>query len=289
MSILGSIAGGAASAAAGSLFGRKKSGGQKGGGRAEEFFTDTGLFKAGIDHWKGQDSFTAKATGDLGRLQRESARDAREFNALARTNVGADQARQLGQDFLGGLDQFSPEAIAEQQFNLLFPILQKQFEEDRLGLESRQFGQGRLGSTGGARDFNALLDQQGDQSQKFLFDSFQQGLAAQQQQANLGSQMLQLDPTLRGLFQNLGTGALNQGLGVQNTATNLFQAMSGAAGGGVGGFAPTQVSPGQAFGAGLVNSGIRGMTSGINQLFGPQDPFAAGNNMIGGNINTVGR
>jgi hypothetical protein len=99
-----------------------------------------------------------------------------------------------------------------------------------------------------------------------LAESFGLGLNAQNQQYNIGSGLLQLDPQLRGLFANLGTSNLTDALNIQNAATNLFSSTAGATSGGGGGGAPSY-SPTQAIGAGLLNSGIRSLNKGIGGLF----------------------
>jgi hypothetical protein len=121
-----------------------------------------------------------------------------------------------------------------------------------------------------------------------LFNSLNQGLQAQQQQANIGQMLTQLDPSLRGLFQSLASSNLQNVLGIDQQGLNRLIAgrQVDQTGGATAG--PTA---GQAFGAGLLNSGVQGLTSNIDQAFQPLDlsSFQAGNNSINGLINPVGK
>ena len=253
--ILGSIAGAATGALLGG--GGSKSGG---GGKPREFNIGNNLFSALFDRTKGPDKIQSGAIGPLLDFQNQQLGGASFFGDLAQNNQGADLAGQLGLDFLGNLGAADPLAIAQQQFGLLNPILQKQQEEDRLRQESRLFAQGQLGGTPGSSRQNALFDSQADATQKLLFESLGQGLAAQRQQADIGSNLLQLDPTIRGLFQNLSTSNLGNVLGIDQAALNRLLAGaqvegtgSAQGGGGGGGGALQQI------GTGLLASGAEGI------------------------------
>jgi hypothetical protein len=195
---------------------------------------------------------------------------AQDFFNQAQNNPNAALAGQLGGGFLEQLGTFNPLDVAQNQFGLLSPILNEQFTQDRLSQENRQFAQGRLGSTGGAQDVNALLDSQNDARRKLLFESFGQGQQAQNQLFNLGSGLSQLDPQLRGLFGGLGTNFLNVPLSIQQAGLNQAQIAGSLAGANTSG---TLTNPGQSFsqqiGAGLINSGVSGLTSGLEGLFQP--------------------
>jgi len=264
---MGAIGGAAVSAYVGSSM-MKKSGGGGGGGVSNEFIIDNNpYFEGRFDKRKGMDGMRMNATGKLGELQKGLFKDADRYNKMAKNNKGADLARSMGLDFLGGVGAFDPNEIAQMQFDLLDPILAEGREDEFLSMEDRLFQQGRLGSTGGANDMNAMFDAQQDTQRKLLSDSFGMGLQAQNQQYNIGQGLLTLDPTLRGLFQNLGGNALTGGLNIQTSANDVFSAAAGAGGGsgsGGGGFSPMN-----AIGAGLMNSGVNQLSNSVSGLFQP--------------------
>jgi hypothetical protein len=260
---------GAATSAIGSLFGGDSKPPEGSGGRAAEFhLAGNPFFQASADKAKGLDHLSAGASGALLDLQGGLFGSSGNFLSMAENNSAADLAGQMGMDFLSSLGAFSPEEIMELQFNILNPLLSEQQEQDRLALEGRLFSQGRLGGTGGNLEFGTLLDSQEDSRRKLLADSLGLGLASQAQQFNIGSGLLQLDPALRSMFMGLSSEALTGGLNIQNTASGLFSSLAAAQGG--GGSAVSPLSPGAALGAGLVNSGIGGITTGLEGLFNSQ-------------------
>ncbi len=272
MAVGAAIAGGLASGAVGGLLG---GGGSSGDTGPREFNASNDMWKILFNKTKGPDTVRAEARGALGDFQQQQLEGAGLFGEMAQTNAGAEQARTLGLDFLGGLDQFSPQAIAEQQCNQVFPILDKIQQRDQSRLESRLYNQGQLGGTPGSYRTQDLLGSQADARRKLLFDSFGQGLAAQNQQFQLGSGLLQLDPTLRGLFQNLSGANLQNVLGIEQAGINRL--LAGASVEGTGGAQGIQ-SPtvGQQIGAGLLNSGIEGISTGIQGLFNPTSTSSLG-------------
>jgi hypothetical protein len=192
------------------------------------------------------------------------------FFNMAADSESAARAGELGLNFLNQLGETDPMEIAQSQFNLLNPILQQQQEQDFLDFEQRAFSQGRMGSTAGARDLNALTDAQTDAERKLLFDSLGQGMASQAQTANLAATMAQLDPAIRGAFQGIGQGFLNIPMELQNQMLRQAQVaggLSGATNTGTLTTPSTSVNPMQAMGAGLLNSGIQGLTNSIPGLF----------------------
>lgn len=234
-------------------------------GRVAEFaLNGNPFFQAQVDATKGMDNLKLGATGDLKRLQNQLLQDAKLFNAMGVDNEGADLAQSLGMDFLSGIDAFDPMAIAEQQFNLLNPILAAEQEQQFLDMEGRLFRQGRLGGSGrlsGQSQMNALFDSQEDARRKLLADSFGMGLQAQAQQVNLGSSLLQLDPTLRGLFRGLGSASLSDSLNIQTTANDVFRALAGAQGGNASGGGG---GSGNSLGGALMSGVLSGLTGGIS-------------------------
>lgn len=216
-------------------------------GRAEQFKLSNPLFAAEMDHRKGQDYIAINPKGRMGRAQRQSMKD-------------AGLASRLGRDFLQGLGQFDPMEIAQMQFDLLDPILAERQAQNRYDLEGRLFSQGMLGGTSGDIRMGTLLDTQEDARRKLLFDSFQQGLAAQQHQLNMGS----------GLF-NIGTGQIGNALNIQGMANDTFLTAASAAGG--GGQPTGGITPMQALGAGMVNAGVTGMSNAADSLFQPNSYY----------------
>lgn len=249
------------SALGGGLFG----GGDDSAGKPREFDASNNLFDIIFNRTKGPDQMLAQATGPLADFQNQQLGAAGEFGGMAQDNAGADLARSLGMDFLGGLGAFDPYEIAQMQYDLLSPQLLEQQQQDRLSQEGRLFAQGQLFGTGGAQSQEALYGAQEDARQRMLADSFGQGLAAQSQQANLGSSLLQLDPSLRGLFQNLSGSALQNVLGID--AAGLERLRTGAMVEGASSTAPSAPGAGQYVGAGLLNAGVQGLGQNIDQLF----------------------
>ncbi len=193
---------------------------------------------------------------------------AEQFLGNALTNPLADEASLIASRFMNELGATSPMDVALQQFGLLNPILQEEQERDALNLENRLFAQGRLGSTGGSQDFNALMDAQTDAERKLLFDSLGQGMATQAQNASLAATMAQLDPTLRQAQLGLAGGMLNIPLGIQSAMLQQAQVAGGLAGASQSGnITSPGIDVGQSIGAGLLNQGIQGITNAIPGLF----------------------
>lgn len=234
--------------------------------RALPFASQNNLFSTQLDR---RGNAVMAARGDINDLQFENLFAAREFQDMARNNRTADLAGQQGFNFLRSLGGFAPEDIMQQQFNILNPLLQREQQRQTLDQEARLFAQGRLGSTGGARDIEALAQGQGDATARLLADSFGLGLQGRQQQANLGIALSQLDPQLRGLFQNVSGAALGNALSIQDAARNQFATIAGAMGAGGQTGAGSPLTTSQAVGAGLVNAGIEGITGAVGGLFQP--------------------
>lgn len=311
MPVFSSIAGGLAAGAAGSLLG----GGSGGGGSVAtqgaytpDFNVNSGLFQTGLRK-TGQETNTVDgvksrtfsgADIDLGMspelqaLSQMGIDGSGMFLDRAQGQGGiAGQAEGLSQDFLSQLGVTDPMQVAQNQFDLLNPILQDQQNQDFLGQESRLFAQGRLGGAGqlsGQAQQNALFDAQNDAERKLLFDSLNQGLATQQHQFNLGSGLAGLGQSQRTSDFNLGSGFLNIPLSLQQALLNQATTSANLAGtrqvgqtSGVGGLNPIQT-----VGAGLLNTGVNSVSQGIGNIFSGfgQGP---GSNNINGWTNTVGR
>lgn len=225
------------------------------------------------------------------------------FFDQAINNETADLAGARALDFLNQLEA-DPMQVAERQFNLLNPILQRQQEEDFLAQEQRLYSQGRLGGSGalsGQAQQRALFDAQMDAERKLLFDSLGQGMAVQAQNATLGATLAQLDPGLRGLFQGLGQGALQTPMAIQQAMLNQAQVAGGLSGANtVGSLTQPGLNPQNAVGAGLLNTGIQGLTNAIPGLFqggtrtgtytgGPRPMFDPSTQLSGPYPGTTGR
>ena len=213
----------------------------------------------------------------------QSLGGASQFFDRAINNQTADLAGQLGFDFLSNVQPGVFLDIAQNQFDLVSPILQQGFDEGNLDFEARQLAQGRLGSTAGQRDANARFDSQNDALRLLLADSLQQGLSTQAQQVALGTQLSQFDPALRGLFGQLGANFVNTPLAIQDAALRnaaLGGSLAGANTSGV--VSQNNPSLGQQLGAGLINSGIEGLTGALQGIdFTSGDPGGAPNRGTG--------
>lgn len=173
----------------------------------------------------------------------------------------------------GFFDQLKtdPMEIAKHQFGLMSPILDDRFNDQFLDRESRQFAQGRLGSTGGAQEMEGLQRAQEDAQRQLLWDSLGQGLNVQNQNANMGLALAQASPQLQGMFSNLASNPLNNIFNMQNQGLNLAQT-----GGNLSGSTATTnlggYSGSQRFGQGLMSAGLEGLTNTFGNMFQPQEP-----------------
>lgn len=265
-----------------SVVGGLLGGGGGGGGQASSSFsksstqTDPFGLQGGLFGGSGFDgtNFNQVLDPRLGQLQGQGFDQSNQFGNLALGNQGSQTAFNLGQGFAGQLSQTDPLSLQNTLFQQQAGLLRPGFEQDTLNLESRLFSQGRLGSTGGALQQQGLQDSQNTAFGQLLANSFQQSQGQQAQTAGLAQNFLQLDPQLSGMFQNLGTQGLNNGLNIQNSANNtLFGAgtlarSSQEESSSTGPIADT-VSPLSAFGGGLLTSGVQNLTGQIEGLFSP--------------------
>ena len=269
---IGSVLGGLGSTLLGGVMSKGSGSSSRAKSEIRDFRSSNGLFDTDKDKVGKTNKMTSQATGDMLDYQNQQLSHAGLFGDMAVNNATADMAGQMGQDFLGNLGAYDPMQIAQMQFDQFNPILQDQNNQDFLDMENRLFAQGRLdqnGVGGGNGQMNALFDAQQDGQRKLLFDSFGQGLAAQNQQFNLGSSLAQLDPQLRGLFQSLGTQGMNNVLSIDQQGLNRYSAFAGGSQGSQAASTPG-FNPVGAIGAGLLNSGANGLTNAMNGLFQPQ-------------------
>ena len=153
-----------------------------------------------------------------------------------------DQLGGMSQGFLSEAATFDPQLAAQQQYDRMAMMSADQEQQARLGLENRLFAQGRLGSTGGARQQQALetglfqgqiaREMQSQLMGQQMQDSlFQRGLGALQGMQSLDSQAMQQ------LGMGASMGAQQAGLSVPiaqmqyQTGLNRSDAIAGLFGG----------------------------------------------------------
>ena len=190
---------------------------------------------------------------------------------VGQTAPQAQQMSQLGTDFLGSMGAYNPQQIAQQQYNLLSPQLLQQQQQGMLDMESRQFAQGRLGSTGGAQDFGEMQQANMFANNQLMSNAFAQGMQGQQQQASLGQQFSQGAPQLQGLYNQLPASLLAQLGGIQGQGINLLEIGGGlnqVAGQGMPNYSLTEQ-----MGQGLIQSGVEQFGQGVEGLFNQQPTY----------------
>lgn len=220
----------------------------------------------------------------LAQLQGQGLNQSNQFGNLALNNAGSQGAFNLGQQFMGQLNETNPLALQNTLFQQQAGLLQPQFQQQQLDQEGRLFAQGRLGSTAGANQQEALLNSQNNTFGQLLANAFQQSQGQQQQTAGLAGQFSQLNPQLAGMFQQLGTGGLNNALNINQGNIDTLA---------LGGDLNTQTTSTGALGpeannplsAGLIASGAGGIGTGLGGLFqgGPVDFFGTPNQTQGPN------
>ena len=161
------------------------------------------------------------------------------------------QAGQLGAGFLGQVGEFDPFAAAQTQFGRMEDILAPQRDQQRLAQESRLFSQGRLGSTGGSQQQQALENVFSQQQAQNLAQALGQAQDIQGQQIERGAFLSQIP-------QAQQTQALQNLLGIQKGGLSQLQA--GLSGGG----STTTTTPPGFDPLGMMGTGL--MTSGAEQL-----------------------
>jgi hypothetical protein len=262
-------------------------GGDSGGGgssassstTANPFEVRGGLFDS---TWDGSNLDVGFADAGMQRVSDMGKGGAYDFLDMARNNETADMAGLMGQNFLGqlGAQGSSAQDIMMQQFGMMNPLLQKQQERDFLNMESRLNSQGRLDQQGvgsGSGQMQGLFDSQGDQTTKLMYDSLGQGMNYQNHLFNLGSGLSQLDPALRGSFQNLGTGMLNIPMSMQNAMFNQAGVAGNLAGATQTGSGNNgQLGMTETIGAGLINSGVNNLANQASNWFQPSGSSGSG-------------
>lgn len=264
----GAVAGGVTSSLLGGVLG----GGSGGGASYQQApmafrGTSTGLGSTDIRGGR----LTTTLDPRLAALQSQLLGQAGGF--LGGSQLG-EQALGLSGDVLGTVGAFNPQEIAANQFgqmeSLLAPIAQK----ERMGLESRLFSQGRLGSTGGGISQQSLEDSIQRQRSQNLLGALEQGQIAQARQAELARGLGAFGLGAQQAYQGLGLGALQGATGLEQQLAGIGTAGIGAA---PGAFMQQQPGIGGIIGGGLLSAGAGMLSQGVSGLFS------------GGNTGVVGK
>jgi len=227
-------------------------GGGGGGGQtttATPTFVDVtggGLFDTSFKDGQG----TIALTPEMQAIQQQMLGTAQTGGAFGQ------QAGALGQGFLGQAGEFDPFAAAQTQFGRMEDILAPQRDQQRLAQESRLFSQGRLGSTGGAQQQQALEGAFAQQQQQGLYDALGQAQGIQGQQISQGLALGQMPGQQQ-------TQSLQNLLAMQQSGQQ--QLMGGVVGGGTQ--STSGPGLGQTLGSGLIEGSLPGIQQGIGGLF----------------------
>jgi hypothetical protein len=274
---IGAIAGGLASGLAGDLLG----GGDSGGAEPIPFTptTVTGPF--------GVTNATPALPGIAAQVQTTLSPELQAIqNLLLGQATGAfatpttvspyltgagTSASQAAQGAFGALNTFDPNQATAEQYALMMQLLGPQQQQDALALEERLYQQGRLGSTGGSLEQQALSQAQNLANVQAYLDSQTAAQQAQQNLASLGSTtgafgagMAQLPLTLQGQQLGLGTSALGAALAPAEMAMQQAQLASMVQ---PMGYTATSPSTSSQLGSGLISGGADLLSSGISGLF----------------------
>ena len=157
------------------------------------------------------------------------------LNQASNLMMGGGQPGQLSGQAFNQLGSFNPQTAAEGMMAQQVGAMQPYWNRDTSALQDTLLAQGRLGSTGGARQQAALAGQQDTTKlgmYKGAWDSAQQ---TQQNLANMGmglgnygqgmgSNMLGYQQGMTGFgnnWQNLGSGLFGMGQGMAGIGTNV--------------------------------------------------------------------
>ena len=170
-------------------------------------------------------------------------------------------------DTASQIQNLDPMALQQQLYNQQLGLVAPEQERQSLAQESRLLQQGRLGSTGGAGQMQALQEAQGQQRLGLLSNSYQQ--AQQTQDAMRQREMQDLASIMQlgsipGQYAGQSLNFANQRAGA---AFNAAQMRSGAALGRAGAM------------TGMIGSALQGFNSQEGMKF--SNPFARGGMMTG--------
>lgn len=161
----------------------------------------------------GYDPITGQFTGQLAQPYQQNVNQ-----ALAASNQGYGALS--GQDFNGTMGQ---------RYNALEALQEQDRLQAQMNMEDRLYGQGRLGSTGGALQQNALLDAIAQQQAGNANTAFGQAMAQRQQFGDQAMQFGQaaLQPQQMSIQQLQAMGALAPQVSQNQVATNNLSEFSG--------------------------------------------------------------
>ncbi len=264
---MGAIGGSLLTSAVGGMFGGSGGAGTPSVQQTNPFGLEGGLFSGSGFNQNGDGNVQMQMNPQMQALQGQGFDMATMFNNQAMNNPNAAQAGQLGGDFMSQLQNMDPMAMQNAMFQQQAAMLQPGFDKQLFDQESRQFKMGTFNSSGGADQRQATLDSQNSAFGQLMANSFQQAQSAQAQTANMAGQFSQLDPQLRGLFQQMGTGGLNQGLNINASQLDTMNMGQGMASSNVGATAAPGPSLLNSFGNGLLTQGAGGLGDALGGLF----------------------
>ena len=192
-----------------------------------------------------------------------------QFGNAAFNDPGAMQQQAMGLNFMNQAGNTDPLALQGQLFGQQSAIMQPMFQQQQLDQEGRLFAQGRLGSTPGANQQQALMQSQNNTFGQMLNNAFGQSQAQQAQQMGFGQSLFNQGLQRQGTLQGMGAQGLQQALALQGAQDQSLQTAGQLTSSNVGGTAGT-VSPMSAVGGGLLAGGAQGLGDAIGGLFQPQ-------------------
>jgi hypothetical protein len=228
-------------------------------------FTNQGGMFGGV--WDGE-TYNQTMTPEMQALTQQQQGLATHYGNQLLNDPNAQMAQQQGLGFLSGLQQ-DPFAAQQQLFDQQNQLLMPQQEQARMAQESRLFSQGRLGSTGGANDQEALLNAQSAQTQGLFNQSFNQAQAQQAQQAQIGQNLSMLNPQMQGMYGNMQSQQMSNLFGINQGQVAQGQLGATLASSNVGGTNAQMNSTGM-LGQGLMVGGSNYLADNLGTLFTPQ-------------------
>jgi hypothetical protein len=201
------------------------------------------------------------------------------FGGQAMNDPGALQQRQMGMDMLSAAGSNDPLALQQALFQQQAGLMQPMFQQQQLDQEGRLFAQGRLGSTAGGNQQQALMQSQNNTFGQMLNNAFGQSQQQQAQQIGLGQGLMSGGVGLQGMLQGMGAAGLQQPLGIQDAMNSTLQTGGNIARQGSGAVGAS-TSPLGAVGQGLLAGGAQGIGDALGGLFqpGPSTPGIGVNN-----------
>lgn len=276
------------SAIGGVLGGGAGSGGSPSIDRTNPFVVEGGMFEGSGFNQNGEGNVQMNMTPEMQAIQDLNLTQGNVFGNQALNNANATQAGDLGSQFMGQLGNLDTMQLQTQFFNQQAPMLQAQFDLQNLDAESRRRAQGTFGSTIGANQQQAMFNSQNTAFQQLMQQSFDRSQTARNNLGDLAGKFSQLDPKLRGMFQDMGNAGTGSAIDINASQLDTLATGGDLARTNVGGI-PDTVSPLSALGGGILSAGADGLVSGLDGLFNPSPPppgqtmnplFAGNNNPV---------